>query len=147
MSLKLGHWESKTRSLGQILGKPCRLSRSLNSGSINLKIGQNDCLNKISDWFEIGSLRSKTRSLGQILGKPCRHSRSHNFGSINLKIGQNDFLNKILCVFKMWTCGVKNQDTRSNLRKTLQTLQKPRFWLNPFEFWSECLSQKNLVQV
>ena len=45
MSLKMGHVESKTRSMGQILEKPCVL----------MKVDQDVCLDDISDEFENGS--------------------------------------------------------------------------------------------
>ena len=35
-----------------------------------MKLGQNFCLDKISDEYENGSWRVKVRSLGQILEKP-----------------------------------------------------------------------------
>ena len=55
MSLKLGHVELKTRSLGQILEKPYVCSRGHIFSSILMKPGQNACLDKFSDKFEIGS--------------------------------------------------------------------------------------------
>ena len=54
-SSKLGHVGSKSRSLGQILEKACEHSRGHIFSSINLKLGQNDVLDKISTKFEIGS--------------------------------------------------------------------------------------------
>ena len=53
--LKLGHVGSKTRSLGQILEKPCVCPRGHIFSPILMKLGQNVCLDKISDDFEIGS--------------------------------------------------------------------------------------------
>ena len=73
-SSKFGHVESKTRSLGQILEKPCVRSRGHIISPILKKLGQNVCLDKISDEFKIGSCGVKTRSLGQILEKPCVRS-------------------------------------------------------------------------
>ena len=55
MSLKLGHVGSKTRSLGEILEKPCVRSRCHILSQILVKVGLNVCLDKISDEFEIGS--------------------------------------------------------------------------------------------
>ena len=52
MSSKMGHVGSKTRSLGQILEKPCVCSRGQISSLIIMKLGQNVCLDKISDEFE-----------------------------------------------------------------------------------------------
>ena len=70
-----------------------------------MKLGQDDCLDKISDEFEIGS---KTRSVGQIIGKPCEHSRGHIFSPIFMKLGQNNCLDKILVGFDIGSHGVKN---------------------------------------
>jgi len=77
MSLKLGHMGSKTRSLGQIIEKPCDRSRGHIFSPIFMKLGQNVCLDENLDEFEIGSHGVKTRSLGQIIKKPCEHSRGH----------------------------------------------------------------------
>ena len=52
---KLGHVGSKTRSLSQILEKPCVRSRSHIFSPILMKLGQNVCPDEISDEFEIGS--------------------------------------------------------------------------------------------
>ena len=46
-SLKLGHVGSKTRSLGQILEKPCVCSRCHIFSQILVKFGLNVCLDKI----------------------------------------------------------------------------------------------------
>ena len=54
-SLKLGHVGLKTRSLGQILEKPCLRSRCHIFSQILVKFGLNVCLDIISDEFEIGS--------------------------------------------------------------------------------------------
>ena len=56
--LKMGHVGScrvKTRSLVQILEKPCVCSRSHIFSPIIMKLGQNVCLDQISDIFENGS--------------------------------------------------------------------------------------------
>ena len=55
--LKLGHVGSKTRSLGQILEKPCVRSRC---HIFSQKFGLNVCLDKIADEFEIGSCGVKS---------------------------------------------------------------------------------------
>ena len=55
MSLKMGHVGSKTRSPGQILGKPCVRSRGHIFSRILMKVGQDVCLDDISDKFENGS--------------------------------------------------------------------------------------------
>ena len=53
-SLKTGHVGSKTRSLGQILEKPCVCTRGLIFDPILMKLYQNVCLDIIPDEFEIG---------------------------------------------------------------------------------------------
>ena len=50
-----GHVGSKTRSPGQILGKPCVRSRGHIFSRILMKVGQDVCLDDISDEFENGS--------------------------------------------------------------------------------------------
>ena len=54
ISLNLGHLGSKTRSLGQIKEIPCGRSRGPISHSVDLKIGQNVCLDENSDECEFG---------------------------------------------------------------------------------------------
>ena len=51
----MGHVGSKTRSPGQILGKPCVRSRGHIFSWILMKVGQDVCLDDISDEFENGS--------------------------------------------------------------------------------------------
>ena len=53
-SMKMGYVGSKTRSLGQILEKPCVRSRSHIFSPIIMKLGQNVCLDEISDEFKNG---------------------------------------------------------------------------------------------
>ena len=55
-SLKISHIWSKTRSIGQILEKPCVRSQGNIFDSILVKIGQDVCLDKIADEIENGSL-------------------------------------------------------------------------------------------
>ena len=59
MSSKLGHVGSKTSSRGQILEKPCVCSRGHIFGPILMELGQNVCLDKISDENENMSFRVK----------------------------------------------------------------------------------------
>ena len=99
----MGHVWSKTRSLGQILEKPC-----VRSGLIIMKLGQNVCLHEILDKFEISHVGSKTRSLDQILGKHCFRSRGHIFSPIIMNAGQNVCLDDILDEFKNGSCLVKD---------------------------------------
>ena len=75
----MGHVESRTKSLGQILEQPCVRSRGHIFSLIILKLGQNVCLDEISDEFEkMGHVGSKSRSLGQILQKTlCTLQRPH----------------------------------------------------------------------
>ena len=55
----MGHVESETRSLGQILEKPCVCSRGHIFSPIIMKLGQNVCLDVILDEFENRSFRVK----------------------------------------------------------------------------------------
>ena len=48
----MGHVGSKTRSLGQILEKPCVRCRGHIFSLIIMKLGQNVSLDEISDKFE-----------------------------------------------------------------------------------------------
>ena len=98
-SLKMGHVRSKTKSIGQISEKPYVHSRGHIFSPIIMKLGQNVCLDEISDRFENGSCWVKTRSLVQILEKPCVCSRSHIFNPIIIKLGQNVCLDEISDMF------------------------------------------------
>ena len=68
-SSKLGHVGSKTRSLGQILEKPCVRSRrhSFDPKFMNLIRKFILIISRIS--LKLGHVGSKTRSLGQIIEK------------------------------------------------------------------------------
>ena len=55
MSVKIGHVGSKTRSLGQVLEKPCIRSRGHIFSPIIMKRSENVCLDEISDELENGS--------------------------------------------------------------------------------------------
>ena len=103
-SLKLGHVGSKTRSLGQILEKPCVHSRCLIFSQILVKFGLNICRMSL----KLGYVGSKTRSLGQILEKPCVCCRGHIFSQILVKYGQNVCLYKISNKIEIGLCGVKS---------------------------------------
>ena len=50
-----GSCRSKTRSLGQMLEKPCVHSRDQIFGLIFMKIGQSICIDEILSMFENGS--------------------------------------------------------------------------------------------
>ena len=84
----MGHVGSKTRSLGQILEKPCVRSRGHIFSPI-LILGQNVCIDEITDKLKSGPFRVKTSSLGKILQKPCVRFRGHIINSIIMKVGQN----------------------------------------------------------
>ena len=94
-SSKIGHVGRKTRSLDQIIEKPCVRLRSYIVSPIIMKLGQNVCLGEILNQFEnrssavqMSHVGSKTRSRGQILEKPCVRSRGHIFSPIITKLGQ-----------------------------------------------------------
>ena len=78
----------------------------------------------------MGHVLSKTRSLGQILEKPCVRSRGLIFGPILMKLAQNGCLDEIWDKFENYSCWVKIEVTRSNLRKTLCKLLRPHFQFN-----------------
>ena len=67
------------QKLGQILEKPSVRSRGHIFSWILMKVGQDVCLDDISDKIKNGSCGSKTRSLGQMLEKPFVGSRGHIF--------------------------------------------------------------------
>ena len=73
MCFKMGHVRSKTRSLGQILEKPCVHSRGHTFSPAIMKYGQNVCLIKSQTFLKMVHVGPKTRSLGQILEKPFVH--------------------------------------------------------------------------
>ena len=54
LSLNMGDVGSKTRSVGQIMEKPCEHSRGHSFGPIFIKLAQNDHLDNISVKFEYG---------------------------------------------------------------------------------------------
>ena len=68
--MKMDHVGSKTRSLGQILEKPCVCSRDQIFVLILMKLGQSFCLNESCTCLKMGHVESKTRSLGQIIADP-----------------------------------------------------------------------------
>ena len=107
MNLKMGHVRSKTRSLGQISEKPYVHSSGHISSPIIIRLGQNVCLDKISDGFENGSCWVNPRSLVQILEKPCVCSRNHIFTLMIMKLAQNLCLDEISEVFENGSSQVK----------------------------------------
>ena len=101
ISLKMGHVRSKTRSLGQILEKPCVRFRA---HIFSLIITWSECLS----WWNLGWVwkwgmsGQKSRSAGQILEKPCVRSRGQLISLISMKRGQNVCLDKISDEFEIW---------------------------------------------
>ena len=106
--LKIGHVGSKTRSLVQILEKPCVHSRGHISCPIIMKLCQNVCIDDTLDVSENWRVGSKTRLLCQIFEKPCVRFRDHIFYSILMKLGQNVGLDKISDECENGSCRVKN---------------------------------------
>ena len=84
----MGHVGAKTRSLGQILEKPCACSRCHIFSSVIMKRGQSVCLDEILDEYENGSCWLKTRSPASFLENP----RGHILNQIIMKSGQNNCL-------------------------------------------------------
>ena len=93
----MGHVGSKTRSLGQILEKPCMCCRGHIFSQKIVKLCQNVCVDIIRTSLKVGHVGAKTRPLGQILEKPCVCCRGHIFSQIIIKLGQN------VCVGEIWT--------------------------------------------
>ena len=54
LCLNIGYVRSKSRSVGQIIEKPCEHSRGHSFGPIFIKLAQNDHLDNISVKFEDG---------------------------------------------------------------------------------------------
>ena len=96
MSLKLGQVGSETKSLGQILEKPCVCYRGHISVQYALNLVRTFALIKSWMSLKMGHIWSKTRSLGQFLGKPCVCPRGHIFSLILMKLGQTVCLDDIL---------------------------------------------------
>ena len=87
-SSKLGHVGSKTRSLGQILEKPCVHSRGHSFDSKFMKLIRMLMIIISRSNSKLGHVGSKTRSLGQILEKPCVQSNMHSFDPKFMKLCQ-----------------------------------------------------------
>ena len=68
----------KTRSLDQILEKPCVHTRGHRFASKFMKLYQNVMIIISRSSSKLGHVGSKTRSLGQILEKNCVHSKRHS---------------------------------------------------------------------
>ena len=130
------HVGPKTRSLGQILEKPCVHFRGHNFDETWSKRLQIGCLGHVH-YRADRNIDEDDRSN---LEKPCVHSRSHNFDPILMKLSQNVCLHDIQVKLETGSYWVKNQVTGSNLRKILSSLQRPQFCSNLDETFSECLS-------
>ena len=103
---KIGHVGSKTRSLDQILEKPCERSRGHIFSLIIMKLGQTVCPDESLDEFENGLCQGK--KLGQILEKSCVRFRGQIFRSIIVELSRNVCLDKISDEFENESCRVKN---------------------------------------
>ena len=89
-SSNMGGVESKTRSVGQIMEKPCEHSRATVLVQSSSSLLRMIILTISQSSLNMGEVGSKTRLVGQILEKPCKHSRDHSFGSIFIKLAQNE---------------------------------------------------------
>ena len=67
---QVGEWVMSDQKLGQVLEKPYVCSRGYIFSPIIMKLGQNVCLDKISDKFKMGHVGSK---LGQIEAKSSKN--------------------------------------------------------------------------
>ena len=106
---KMGLVESKTRSLGQILEKPCVRSRGHIFSPLIMKLGQNVCLGEISDQFRKWVMSDQKLHLVQILEKTCVRSRGHPFIPIIMKLDQNICIDKISDQFENGSCQKKTR--------------------------------------
>ena len=114
----------KARSLDQILEKHCAHSRGRIFRPLIVKLGQNVCLDEISDKFE--NVGSKTRSVIQNLEKHYVSCRGYIFSPIIIKLCQNFCLYNLGQVCKFVMSG-KNYVTRLIHRKNLCTFWRPHF--------------------
>ena len=80
--------------------------RASGFGLILIKLGQNVCLDEISDKFKFGLCGVKS-SLRKILEKPFVRSRGHIFSPILGKRGLNDCLDEISDEFEIGSCWIK----------------------------------------
>ena len=69
-SSKMGHVGSETRSLGQIIEKPCARSRGHDFSPIIMKLDQNVGLDEMLNKFENGSCGVKNKVTRSSLRKP-----------------------------------------------------------------------------
>ena len=104
----LCHVRSKTRSLVQMLEKPCVHSIGHIISLIIMELVQNVCLDEILDKTKMGHVGSETRSLGYILEKPCVPSGGYIISLIIMKLCQNICLVKNSDEFENGSYRVKN---------------------------------------
>ena len=91
-----------------------------------MKLGQNACLDEISDKFDIGSCVVKTRSLDQILDKPCVRSRGNIFGTMVMKLIFRYTWNLIrMFALMISRMSLKMDHVKSKTRSLGQILEKP----------------------
>ena len=86
---KLGHVNSKTRSQGQIIEKPCVHSRGHSFDQKFMRLCQNVILIKFRSSLKLGHVGSKTWLLCQIVEKSFGHQRGNNFDPKFMKLCQN----------------------------------------------------------
>ena len=91
----MGHVGSKTRSLGQILEKPCLCSRGHTFNPIIMTLDWMFVLMKSPTSLKIGHVGSKTRLVGQMLEKPYVCSRGLIFSLIMMILDQHVCLDEI----------------------------------------------------
>ena len=115
----LCHVRSKSRSLGQIIRRFSKHSRSQIYSPNFMKTGQYNCLYKISVKFKSGSLGVKSRSVGQIIRTPSKHSRSYNFSPKFMKTGQYDCLDETSVKIESLSHGVKKEVITSKYQKNM----------------------------
>ena len=98
-SSNMGHVYLKTRSLGQIIEKPCDHARDHIYSQIFMELAQ--MIASINSWSSLNMdyVGFNTSSLGQIIEKPCEHSIAHIYRPIFMKLGQNDCLYEISIKF------------------------------------------------
>ena len=70
-----------------------------------MKLGQNFCLDEVSDKMKMDHVGSKTRSPSQILETPCVCSSGHILSPIIIKLGQNICLDESRMSLKMGHIG------------------------------------------
>ena len=73
-----------------------------------MKVGQDVCLDEISDEFENGSCGVKNKVTRSNLRKPCVRSRGHILSRILMEVGQDVCLDDISDEFENGSRGVKN---------------------------------------